>query len=256
MGFEHRKDTRVKAEFRFFYWFGSDATGPSLPAEADNLSVSGMAFACGQLLPKDQALMLELSLPGQAGQQRLQALVLRSEALAPGRVLVRVRFTAMDGDTRLALRQHVLQVSDPKLAAATGWGKAYFLDQRHYQVEYRELPPGLAQKWLDEHEYLSGKGLIYLKGFQGFLEAHLGARQPGPFKLMGARPLREKAAVWLEIDLPDGSLHALADVLWIQQDPGEKAIMGLQFTAYHKEEALRIEKGDLSIIQPTDGEQP
>lgn len=245
MGFEHRQDTRVKASFRFFYWLGLEQSGPAFAAEADNLSVGGLAYACEQLLPKDQAVYMELSLPGQSGPLRLRALVLRSEVVAPGKVLVRVQFSAMDGDTHLALRRHVLQESDPKLAAATGWGKAYFLDQRHYQVEYRELPPSLAQKWLDEREYLAAKGLIYLKGFQQFLELYFGERQPGAFKILGSRPLKEKVWVWIEIRLPEGDLQILAEALWCEQEPGEKAICGLQVSAYQKEEAMRIEKGPL-----------
>lgn len=244
MGFEHRKDTRVKAEFRFFYWLGLDASGPSFAADADNLSVGGLAFVCGQLLPKDQMIYLECTPPG-LSQLRLRAQVLRSELKAPGEALIRVQFTTMDGDTLMALRRHVLVVSDPKLAAATGWGKAYFVDQRHYQAEYRELPPGLAQKWLDEREYLAAKGIIYLKGFQEFLEQYIGVKQPGAFKVMGSRPLKDKTWVWLELDLPEGDMHILAETLWCEQEPGEKAIIGLTVTAYQKEEAMRIEKGPL-----------
>jgi hypothetical protein len=156
---------------------------------------------------------------------------------------VRVVFTAMDGDSRLRLRQHVLQVSDPTMAAATGWGKAYFLDQRVYETEYRELPPGLLDKWLADRSYLDAKGLVYLKGFQGFLEGALGARLPGSFKLLGSRALKPESVAWLELRLPSGDLHLLARSLWLEAEPGQKAIVGLQPLAYHKEEALQIEKG-------------
>jgi hypothetical protein len=244
MGFEHRKDTRVKAEFRFFYWLGLDATGPAFPAQADNLSVGGLAFTCGQLLPKDQAIYLEFTPPG-SQQLRIRGQILRSEPKAPGEILVRVQFTTMDSDAHLALRRHVMAVDDPKLAEATGWGKAYFLDQRHYPVEYRELPVGLAQKWLEEREYLAAKGVIYLRGFQDFLELYLGMKQPGTFKLMGSKTLKEKTWAWLEVELPEGDLHILAETIWTQQDPGEKAVSGMQVTAYQKEEAMRIEKGPL-----------
>jgi hypothetical protein len=241
MGFEHRQAVRIKAGFHLFYWLGHEPPGPGVGAQADNLSVSGMAFSCQQELAKGQALLIEAVLA--SGPVRLGAQVLRSEALPAGGQLVRVVFTAMDGDSRLRLRQHVLQVADPDLAAATGWGKAYFVDQRVFEAEYRELPPGLVEKWLAERSYLDAKGLVYLKGFQGFLEGALGARIPGAFKLLGSRALKPGAVAWLELRLPSGDLHLLATSLWLEAEPGQKAIVGLQPLAYHKEEALQVEKG-------------
>jgi hypothetical protein len=243
MGFENRKEVRAKADFHFFYWLGYEATGPTFGAEAANLSMGGLGFWCGEGLPPGQTLMVEMSLPGQPGHVRLRAQVLRTEAPQAGRCLVHCQFTAMDGDTRLALRRYILQVSDPRLAAATGWGKAYFQDQRHFEVEYRELPAELARHWLEAREYLDAKGLIYLKGFQAFLEAQVGAPQPGAFKLLGTRSVKEKSALWLEVRLSEGPLLMLAETLWCTQDPGEKAVIGLVPRAYQKEMALRIEKG-------------
>jgi hypothetical protein len=244
MGFENRKDVRVKAGFHIFYWLGLETVGAAVGAVADNLSIGGTAIWCEAPLPRGQDMMLEMTLPGQARHLQVRGKVLRTDPPQDGRHLVRLQFTAMDGDTHIALRRHILQVSDPAMAAATGWGKAYFPDQKHYETEYRELPPGLAQKWLDEREYLSAKGLIYLKGFQAFLESYLGAAQPGAFKLMGTRPLKEKAQIWMQLRLPEGSLHILSDVLWCNQEGGEKAMVGLQPLAYQKAEALRIEKGE------------
>jgi hypothetical protein len=244
MGFEHRMDTRVKAGFRFFSWLGPEAAGAPIACEGDNISVGGIAFTCPQILPKDQQLYMEFTLPGEGRQLRLRALVIRSEPKG-SEALVRVQFSLMDGDSHLSIRRYVLAVSDPTLAAATGWGKAYFVDQRHYPCEYRELPNALVSQWLERREYLDAKGLIYLKGFQVFLSNWFGTAQPGAFKMLGSRPLREKAWAWLELELPEGDLHVLAQSLWCEVEPGEKAKMGLQITAYHKEEAMRIEKGPL-----------
>ncbi len=249
MGFEHRQSVRVKADFHVFYWQGIDGLGSAQGGQAVNLSVSGMAFTAGRELARGQELVLELSPSGQGGPLKLRAQVQRCETAGPGTWLLRVQFTAMDGDSHIRLRQHVLGASDPKLAAATGWGKAYFLDQRHFEAEYRELPAGLMQKWLDEREYLAAKGLVYLKQFQAYLEAYLGARIPGAFKLLGSRPLKPKRVAWMELKLPEGQLHLLAGSLWCEHETGQKAIVGLQPLAYLKEEALRIEKGDLIVPQ-------
>lgn len=237
-------DTRVKAGFRFYAWMGPEAAGAPIACEAENISVGGIAFVSPRPFAKDQQLYMEFSLPGEPQQLRLRALVIRCEPKGT-EVLVRVQFSLMDGDSHLSIRRYVLSVSDPALAAATGWGKAYFLDQRHYGAEYRELPAALKDQWLERREYLDAKGLIYLKGFQVFLNNWFGTAQPGPFKLLGSRPLKEKAWAWLELELPEGDLHVLAQSLWCEVEPGEKAKMGLQITAYHKEEAMRIEKGPL-----------
>lgn len=240
MGFEHRRDVRIKVGFHLYHWPEGSPAGPGAGGQADNLSVSGMAFYTASPLERLQALRIEAVLA--TGPLRLGAQVQRCEPQADGRWLVRVRFTAMDGDSRLRLRQHVLQVHDPKLAAATGWGKAYFVDQRVYEAEYRELPPGLPEKWLAERLYLDAKGLVYLRNMQAYLEGALGARLPGAFKLLGSRPLKEGATAWLELRLPGGELHLLARVLWLEEEAGQKPILGLQPSAYHKDEALRLEK--------------
>jgi hypothetical protein len=62
---------------------------------------------------------------------------------------------------------------------------------------------------------------------------------------MGSKRLKEKSWAWLELTLPEGDLHILAETIWSEQDPGEKAVCGLSVTAYQKEEAMRIEKGPL-----------
>lgn len=242
MGFEHRKSVRIKADFHLFFWLGEDAQGPSLGGQAENLSETGVAFRCERPFEREQPLMLELSLPDKGGPLRVLGSVLRCEE-HQGSVLVRVRFTQMDGDSQLRLEQHVLLVSDPKLAAATGWGKAYFEEQRRFRVRYRELPAGLREKWLDDRSYLDVKGLIYLRAFRAFLESALGEALPKPFKVLGSRAVQERSIAWLELRLPEGALHLLAEALWCQAEPGESAIVGLLPVAFHKEEALRIEKG-------------
>jgi hypothetical protein len=245
MGFEHRKAVRVQAAFPLYFWVGEEEQGAGLWGQAVNLSESGMAFTCEQALAKGASVLLELSLPERGGTVKVLGELLRSDRAEKGTGLThRIRFKRMDGASRQRLEQHVLAVADPKLAAATGWGKAYFVDQRIYAVKYRELPAGLKDKWLAERSYLSAKELVYLKAFQSFLEQHLGARLPGAFKILGSRPLKEGATAWLELELKAGVLHCLADGLWSEQEQGERAMLGLQCSAFQKEEALRLEKGD------------
>jgi hypothetical protein len=245
MGFEHRKSLRVKTVTTLYFWSQAEVQGEGggLWGTIVDLSVSGLAFYTKAALQKGQPLTLELTLPGEARSLRLAAKVVLCEAEGEGGSrLVRSQFTALMGEERQRLMQAILVVSDPPLAAASGWGKAYFPDLPAMELRYREMPPGLMEKWLADRSYLDIKGLIYLKHFQDHLERMLGNRGPGAFRLLGSRPLKEGAAVWIELALPMGQLHCVAQALWSKQDAGERAECGLQLRAFQKEEAMRLEK--------------
>jgi len=243
VGFEQRQHRRVPLNIHLRYWTDASGLGPGSLVQSLNVSESGLAFRTPQPLEQGQALALAFSVPGSDGDLRVASRVVRcerSEADAGG-WQARVQFLDQSRQVLLPIRRYVLQLSDPKLAASTGWGQAYFPGLPPMESEYRSLPAQLHQQWLKDGSFLPARQLGELSGFQDFIELALGSREPANFRLLGSRPLEEKGAVWLELLLPLGRLHLLAATLWCRPEAGKRAECGLQIQAYRKDEALRLD---------------
>jgi hypothetical protein len=239
MGFENRKSTRIKLDCPVCYWVDA-VPGESLWGHALNLSETGLAFHSTRALASGTELAVELSLSIQKQALRLPAKVVHCarEAGAELRYLVRVSFAGLVAEERAVLRRHILQVAEPTL----GWGKTYFPGRQAIEVIYRELGAAEQKLWLEKRDYLSLREVGYLKQFQGHLEQALGSRTPESFRLLGTKGLRVHAEVWLELGLPEGRLHFLAKVLWCNVESDGRSESGLSLMAFHKEEALYLEK--------------
>ena len=238
MGFENRKSVRVKLEAQIYVWPSAVAEGPGIWGRTINLSATGLAFHCATALNKGETLLIELSLPDSSAPIRLTATVVFREAAQDG-FQVRLNFIEIDSEARHLIRLYVLQVAEP----GVGWGRAYFPSQQAIDVKYRELSATDRTQWLAERQYLSMKEIAYVKLFQLALEQSLGLKVPDTLKLVGSRMIKEQADVWMELDLGHGTLHFLARVLWCRQEKGQKAELGLSLTAFHKDEAMKLEKG-------------
>jgi hypothetical protein len=239
MGFENRKSTRVKLDSPVCYWLDG-APSPSLWGQAINLSETGLAFHGGQALEPGAELAVELSLAGQGQALKLPAKVVHChrEAAGEARYQVRVSFAGLENEDRNRLRRHILQVAEPSL----GWGKTYFPGKQAIEVVYRELAAAEQKLWLEKRDYLSLREVGYLKQYQGHLEQALGSKAPESFRLLGTKPLKAHAEVWLELETAEGRLHFLAKVLWCHGEPDGRAESGLSLVAFHKEEALYLER--------------
>ena len=240
MGFENRKSLRVKLEAPVCFWLGEAEEGQSLWGHALNLSATGMALHSAQAVAKGELVALEVSLPEQKRAVHLKAKVIycQREGGDDQPYQLRLTFTDVGSEERQQLRQYVLLVAEPGM----GWGRAYFPGQAAIDLKYRELAASDKAQWLQAKAFLSMKEIVYLKGFQGFLEKTLGQRAPESLKLLGSRPLKDGCDAWLELDLPQGQLHFLAKVLWCQDEPDGRSESGLSLVAFHKEEALYLEK--------------
>ena len=240
MGFENRKSVRVKLDAQVYFWLGDTEAGPGLWGHTKNLSATGLAFNCGQAGVVGQAVLLELSLPGQQAAVRLLGHIVHCgrEASASGQFEWRVNFEKLEGDERQQVRQYVLEVAEP----GTGWGRAYFEGVAATDVKFKEMAVADREQWLLKRQYLSFKELGYLKQYQNLIEHVLGSRNPERLKILGSRPLKEGSDVWIELDLPMGHLHFLAKTLWCRHEPGEKVESGLQLIAFHKDEAMKLDK--------------
>jgi hypothetical protein len=138
-------------------------------------------------------------------------------------------------------------VADPKLAAMTGFGNAYFSGRPAIDLKYRELTPAEHQRIAEEKSFISMKEVSYLKAFQTHLEQHLGARAPENFRLAGTRALKDQSMVWLDLNLEAGTLRALAKTLW-SKDEGENKESGLSLTGFRKEDAVKLQKGAMAAF--------
>jgi hypothetical protein len=204
-----------------------------------NLSETGLAFRGTQALEPGTELAVELSLAGQKDAFKLPAKVVHCHREAgPDLYQVRVSFAGLENEDRNRLRRHILQVAEPTL----GWGKTYFPGRQAIEVIYRELGTSEQKLWLEKRDYLSLREVGYLKQFQGHLEQALGSKAPESFRLLGTRALKAHAEVWLELGLAEGRLHFLAKVLWCHDEPDGRSESGLSLVAFHKEEALYLEK--------------
>jgi Tfp pilus assembly protein PilZ len=240
MGFENRKSVRVKLESTLYFWPEGKQEQPGHWGRTSNVSATGLAFHCAEAGFKGDDLLLELTLPGQKSHLRLPAKVVHCERDLAGErhFQWRVNFAQLEDDARHQVRLFVLAVAEPD----AGWGRAYFPGHQAVDMKYKEMPPADREQWLKERSYLSMKELVYLKNFQDLLEHATGSRIPESLKLSGSRILRDGADVWMELDLPMGHLHFLGKVLWCRQEAGEKPEAGLQLTAFHKDEAMKLEK--------------
>jgi hypothetical protein len=239
MGFENRKSTRIKLDTPVCYWVDA-VPGESLWGQALNLSETGLAFHATRALDPGVELAVELSLAGQSQPLRVPAKVVHCGRGAGPEAgyLVRVTFAGLVLEERNRLRRHILQVAEPSL----GWGKTYFPGRQAIEVIYRELGLSEHKLWLEKRDYLSLREVGYLKQFQGHLEQTLGSKSPESLRLLGTRGLRVHAEVWLELGLPEGRLHFLAKVLWCNVESDGRSESGLSLVAFHKEEALYLEK--------------
>jgi hypothetical protein len=248
MGFENRKSMRVKTGISLCFWPQHGAEGPSHWGQVSNLSETGLAMAASAALAPGSEMLLEFSLDGRGQPLRVPARVVHCEAgPSPDRPhMLRVQFLRVAGEERMLIRRFILQVADPKLAAQTGWGHAYFPGCPAIEAKYRELSPAERQQSLEDRSYLAMKEIGYLFKFQAYLESALGAKLPSNFRLLGSRPLKAASSAWLELNFEGGHLHLLASVLWGDALQGEKAESGMAVAAIHREEALKIEKLGLS----------
>jgi hypothetical protein len=248
MGFENRRSIRIKTSIRLCYWPDSQATGSPRWGQVVNLSETGMALSVSLPLPIGHSILMEFSLQGRKLPLLVPAKVIHcdeAEKPAEGDVL-RVQFQALSSDDRLALRQYIIQVADPKLASQTGWGHAYFKgapSPSGIEVKYRILSEAEQKQSLEDHAFLAQKEMVYLKKFQAYLEATLGSKAPADLRLMGSRALKENGYAWMELNLGHEHLHLLAKVLWSRASDGEKHEVGLQVAAFQRDEALKVEKG-------------
>jgi hypothetical protein len=240
MGFENRKSIRVKLDGSLYFWPDGNVDGPGVWGRTSNVSATGLAFHSAQAGLTGDTVLLELTLPGQKAHLRLPAKVVHCERDLAGErhYQWRVNFAQLEDEARHQVRLYVLEVAEPD----AGWGRAYFPGHQAVDIKYKELPAADREQWLKNRDYLSMKELVYLKNFQDLLEHAAGSRIPESLKVAGSRILKDGADVWMELDLPMGHLHFLGKVLWSRQDPGEKAETGLQLIAFHKEEALKLEK--------------
>lgn len=240
MGFENRKSVRVKLDARVYFWLGGRSDGPGLWGHTQNLSATGLAFHCDESAPKGEAVLMELRLPEQKEVLHLNGRVVHCSRGAEGERAFqwRVNFDKLDEEVRSLIRIYVLSLAEP----GTGWGRAYFPGQAPMDLKYKELPAADREQWLQKRAYLSMKELTYLKNYQSMLQHALGAGLLEGLKVLGSRPLKTGSDVWMEVDLPLGQLHFIAQALWCRQEPGQKAESGLQLTAFHKDEAMKLEK--------------
>ncbi len=242
MGFENRKSTRVKLESMVCYWADGDTKGPGVWGRCINVSDSGMAFHASKAVAKQELMLVEFSLPGGAHPLRLFSEVVFSEP-APGEEWqLRVKFVEIQAEEQMILKQFIFKSANPKLAAATGWGKAAFEGLPPFEATYRELTPAEQKQMMDDKSFVGLKEASYLKNFLEFLNHEMGVKLPGAFKLAGTKTLKDKSPVWVEITLSNTLLHGLGEVLWSHGDNGGPGEAGLQFTAFKKDEAVRLEK--------------
>lgn len=240
MGFEHRKSIRVKLETKLFFWLGDRAEGQGRWGQALNVSSTGVAFHCPHFAPKGAGVVMELQLPNQKNALTARGSIVHCERAKAGdeEFQWRVNFNQLEEEVRQAIRLYVLELAEP----GTGMGRAYLPGKAPVDLKYKEMPVSDREQWLKNRAYLSMKELTYLKNYQSMLQHALGAGLAEGLKILGSRPLRTGSDVWIEVDLPLGQLHFIAQTLWCKQDPGEKAESGLQLTAFHKDEAMKLEK--------------
>lgn len=244
MGFEQRLHRRIPVAIHVNYWLDGDTSQAAEWGETVNLSESGLALYSPKPVAKGGRILLECIMPGQTQSLRLEAEVVHCELSknGDGQWHLRVRFTQMHREELQPLRRYVQQIADPKAAAATGWGKAYFPGLEAMSAQYREVSLAESKRLLDERSFLAAKEIIFLRRFQEFVELSLGTKTPSSFRLLGSRGLKEQLPVWVELMMPLGRLHLLATTVWSRQEPDEAAESGLQVLAFQKDEALRLDK--------------
>lgn len=240
MGFENRKSLRVALESQVYFWLGDQATGSGIWGQTLNLSATGLALRCGRALDKDARVVMELSLPGLGKALHVTAKVVHCalEGAFEKPYHVRIVYEDLDPDVRQSIRLYVLQVAEP----GSGWGRAYFEGRPPIDLKYKELAASDRVEWLEKKLFLSMKEIGYLKKYQALLEDRLGSKAPESFKLLGSRPLKEQCDVWMELDMPSGQLHFIGKTLWCTHEKGEKAQCGVALVAFHKDEAMKVEK--------------
>ncbi len=241
MGFENRKSLRVNLSSQIYFWAGGEAHGPGVWGQTLNLSATGLAFRSSQEVPLDEKILIELSLPDQRDLLRVSAQVVHCVRAASVEqpFQLQVTFSDLDHDVLQQLRLYVLQVAEP----GTGWGRAYFPGRPAIDTKYKEMAGEDRKEWMEKKAFLSMKEIGYLKKYQAYLEEALGSQTPESFKLVGSRSLKEQSDVWMELDRPEGQLHFLGKTLWCTKADGEKPECGIGLVAFHKDEAMRLEKG-------------
>ena len=240
MSFDNRKSTRVPFFAQIHFWLGLEAQGNSIAGHTLNLSETGLAFFCYRDLEPGQWIFLQMSLPGHASPLGLQARVVACKAETAGEASYQLRITFVQPSVEDSqrLRRHILQLAEP----AMGWGKTYFPGKQAIEVKYRELEAKEQQLWLEKRAFLSFKEVGYLRNYQEHLEQSLGQKSPEGFRLRGTKALKAGTEVWLEFELGEGRLHFLAKVLWTNPEEDGKFESGLSLAAFHKEEAIKLEK--------------
>ncbi len=237
MGFENRKSIRVKLDAKLYFWLGTRTDGPGLWGHAKNISATGLAFDCDDRADKGDEVVLELRLPKQPEAMLVRGKVVHCERVGSD-YQWRVNFGKLEEEPRHQIRLYVLELAEP----GSGWAHAYFPGKPAMDLKYKEMPAGEKEQWLQRRAYLSMKELLYVKNFQALLQHALGEQYQEGLKIVGTRALKDGSDVWLELDLPLGQLHFLAKTLWCRQEAGSKPESGLQLTAFHKDEGMKLEK--------------
>jgi hypothetical protein len=244
MGFENRKAARIPFSANLCYWSDGGVAEAAVWAHAENLSESGMAFQSDFGLEKKAIILLEFAIPGfQKALRMFGEVVQCQDVLGKGRrKQIRVKFLNLESDEMQKIQRHVLQIARPKLAAVMGWGKAHFHGRSGITTNYRELSAAEQKKFFEGRHYISMREAAFLRNFQLYLEESLGSRSPGNFRLYSGHDLKKHAPVWLEMSLSSGVLHGLAEVMWTQREAEGSYECGLVLNAFHKDEAIKLEK--------------
>jgi len=244
MGFDQRSHRRIPLGGTIRFWpygenFGTGTTGAAL-----NLSESGLAFNSAKSAAKGKLLQVEFRIPNRSDALRLLSEVVLCEAGPPeqGGWHVGVHFLEPSGEDFVAVRRHLLQTTDPKLAAATGWGRVLPPGKPAIAVQYRELNPEQFDLWNGDRSFLLAEELWALTRFKDLLESAVGDATPNKFRLWGSLRLPEKSKAWLELALLNGSLRLLCDTVWTRQEKGEDPEAELLVLAYNKQDAEKLDR--------------
>lgn len=244
MGFENRKAVRVKAVFDLSFWADGISRGIGSWGQGINISETGLAFNCPENIPKGKIIIVEFASSARRRPIRVSSQVVycAKEDTGKRQYQLRVQFVNLEAEERMLIRLHILQAADPKRAAFTGLGHAFFPGGSPFDCTYREMDPDERVKSIEAKLFFSVKELNYLRKFQDFLELNVGSRKPEGFRLLGSRALKNHSDVWVEFEFTNLRLHLIAETMWCSPDKDSKSEAGLIIVAYHKEEAFKLEK--------------
>ncbi|HTB21928.1 MAG TPA: PilZ domain-containing protein [bacterium] len=241
MGFDHRSHRRISLNSAVRFWPYGENFGTGTTGEAINLSESGLAFNSTKPAPKGSLLQVEFRIPNRTEELRLLSEVVHCEMGEQRGWQVRVHFLELYREEFVGMRRYILQTADPKLASATGWGKALVPGKPSVVAQYRDLSPDQFRGWTSDRSFLAKNDLPPMDHFRDHLQNAMGNATPEKLRLRGSRRLHEKSKIWLELALVNGSLRMLCETIWSKQEPQEDPEAGLQVLAYNHEDAVRLD---------------